>query len=99
MIANIKELEVACRNLKAMQRALEILHGEIEAANPELFKITSKAYVRKIQALRCEIAEYLGAHPEAVSLLLNPDFAVVPLTATQEMEQTYLEHLHSGATL
>jgi hypothetical protein len=87
MIANAVKLEVACRNVKALERALELLRDEIAKATPPLFEVTTKAYQRKAQSLRCEITEYLAAHPEEVSLLLRPDFAQVPLTATAEMER------------
>ena len=90
MIENRVELEVACRNMKAVEQALEILRDEMEAANPTLFAVTSKAYIRKGQQLRCEIAEYLCDHPDEVSLLFRPNFAQVPLVATKEMEQAYL---------
>lgn len=93
MIANAIELEVACRNVKALERALELLHDEIAEANPSLFEATAKAYKRKTQSQRCEIAEYLAAHPEDVSLLLRSDFAQIPLAATAEMERHYLEQM------
>lgn len=90
MIANTIELEVACRNMKAVEQALEILRTEMEATNPILFEATSKTYIHKAQQLRCEIAEYLSSHPEEVSLLLRPGFAQVPLAATKALEQEYL---------
>ncbi|HLK61198.1 MAG TPA: hypothetical protein VKU00_31845 [Chthonomonadaceae bacterium] len=92
MIANTIELEVACRNMKAMEQALDILRSEMETTNPALFAATSKAYILKAQQLRCDIAEYLSTHPDDISLLLRPGFAQVPLAATKEMEQQYLTH-------
>jgi len=90
MIETQTELEVACRNIKAVEQALDILRDEMEEVSPELFASASKAYVQTAQQLRCEVAEYLSAHPDEISLLFRPGFAQVPLAATAEMEQAYL---------
>jgi hypothetical protein len=70
MIANSVELRVAVRNLRIMERALESLRTQLEASNPWLFGVTSKAYIRRIELLQGEIADYLAEHPSEVSLIV-----------------------------
>lgn len=70
MIANSAELKVAARNLRILEDALLALRNQLEATNAQLFEVTSKAYVRRINSLQTDIAKYLSEHPQEVSLIL-----------------------------
>ena len=72
MIADRDEFRVAVRNLRIFEQSLSALRAQLEAANPDLLAATSPAYVRRIQALQREIAEYVCDHPTEVSWLLLP---------------------------
>jgi hypothetical protein len=60
MITNALELKVAVRNLNIFEESLRALRDELTVKNPPLLEVTSKAYVRRIAALRAEIAVYRG---------------------------------------
>ncbi len=56
-----------------------MLRDQLETSNPALLEVTSKAYVRKIEALQKDIAHYLCEHPADVSLILPPlEITAVP---------------------
>ena len=83
MIANSEELTIAVRNLKIMEEALRALRDQLEASNPRLLAMTSKAYVQRIVSLQQDITAYLAEHPTDVSLILPPlDLAIASSTPT-----------------
>ena len=83
MIANSEELKIALRNLKIMEEALRALHDQLEASNPRLLEMTSKAYVQRIVSLQKDFTVYLAEHPTAVSLILpSLDLAIARSTPT-----------------
>lgn len=55
MSDNADELEVALRNLRAVQKALDALREELQAAHPALFASASRAYRRRIRELQAVI--------------------------------------------
>ena len=72
MTANTTELAVAVRSLTIFETSLRALQEQLWIQNPELLEVTSPAYERRIAALRLEIAQYLGEHPSAVCLGVDP---------------------------
>jgi hypothetical protein len=82
MIANAVELKVAVRNLRIMEEALRALRAQLEVANPRMFEVTSKAYLRRIAALQEDIAKYLVEHPTELSLILPPLESAIAATST-----------------
>jgi hypothetical protein len=62
-----------------MEAALRALRDQLLRQNPELLQVTEKAYVSRIASLQSEIAEYVAAHPESVSLIVPPlEVAITP---------------------
>jgi hypothetical protein len=59
MIASEAELKAAIRHVVILEAALQALHDQLKATNPELLAITCKAYMRRIESLEPEIANYL----------------------------------------
>lgn len=59
MLASLTELRVVYRQLRIARIALESVRELLGAANPRLFPVASNAYIRRIDALECEIAQYL----------------------------------------
>jgi hypothetical protein len=83
MIANSEELKIAVRNLKIMEEALRALRDQLEASNPRLLDMTSKAYMQRIASLQKDITAYLAEHPTEVSLILPPlELAIASSTPT-----------------
>ena len=46
------------------------MREELQPANPWLFEVTAPAYIRRIATIQDQIAQYFGAHPADVSLML-----------------------------
>jgi len=75
MLENQKQLQFAFRGLRILEESLAALQKQLAETNPDLLAAAAPAYVRRIALLQSEIAEYLYAHPSAVSTLA----AVMPL--------------------
>jgi hypothetical protein len=73
MIANRQEFEVTLRQLRSVERALDILRQDLKDAGPALQAAAPGAYERRIASLQEEIAAYLYEHPADLSLLTRDD--------------------------
>lgn len=69
MNSNLTELQIALRNLRILEEALEALRTQLTKDNPDLLTAAAPAYLQRIALLQSEIAEYLYAHPSDVSTL------------------------------
>ena len=78
LIPDEAALELLCIQLKGAEAMLARLDREVGGDYAVRFPAMANTLVQSIAALRLAIAEYVALHPEAVSLLLNHDFAVPP---------------------
>jgi len=69
MIANRQELELAIRQLKSIELALDLLHTDLRGTGPALQSAAPEAYERRIASIQEEIAVYLYSHPADLAIL------------------------------
>jgi hypothetical protein len=68
MIDNAVDLEVAFRNLHAVQDALDALRADLQETNPALFPVVSQTYLRRIRSLEADIFSYIQERPAQAPL-------------------------------